>query len=88
METQDAIKEYIIKEFMYDQPDAVLDNDEPLLQGGILDSLGIFTLIAFIEERFGVKVQPEDVVVENFETVNTICSLIEATRAAQAAVGQ
>ena len=73
-----AVKDYIVTELLYDKPLQHLENDESLIQGEILDSLGIFTLVAFLEKQFGVKVQPADVIVENFETINAIQRLVEA----------
>jgi acyl carrier protein len=78
------VKDFIVKEFMLDDPNASVENDQPLMQEGIIDSLGIFTLIAFIEQQFRVKVQPEDVVLENFESVNKINSLIVSKMTQQA----
>ena len=71
-----AIKEFIIREFMGNQRDAVLDDDTPLIADGIIDSLGIFVVVSFLEKDFGIKLQPEDVVLDNFESVNTIRDLI------------
>ena len=73
---EQTIKEYIIKEFMFDKPTTVLDNDLSLIEEGIIDSLGIFLLIAFIEDQFKIKIRPEDVVMDNFESVNAIKRLI------------
>lgn len=73
-----VIKDHIVKEFMYDEVGTFLDGDEPLIRPGIIDSLGIFRLIAFLEERFGIKIQAEDVVLEKFETVNAIKNLVMA----------
>jgi len=81
---EQIIKDYIVKEFMFDNPNATVEDDQPLIQEGVIDSLGIFTLIAFIEQHFGVKVQPEDVVLENFESVNTIKKLVAAKMAEKA----
>jgi acyl carrier protein len=41
-----------------------------------VDSLGLFLLISFIEERFGVEVEPDDVTFENFQTVRAIADLV------------
>ena len=73
---EQTIKEYIVKEFMFDRPTTVLDNDLSLIEEGIIDSLGIFLLIAFIEDQFKIKIRPEDVVMDNFESVNAIKRLI------------
>jgi acyl carrier protein len=73
---EEALKEYIIKEIMSDSAGASIGPDDALIDDGIIDSLGIFTLIAFMEERFGVKVQPEDVVLDNFRSLRTIRALV------------
>ena len=81
---EQIIKYYIKQEFMLDKQEMPLDNKFPLIQEGIIDSLGIFTLIAFLDERFGTKIQPEDVILENFETIDAIHNLISAKRSLQA----
>jgi acyl carrier protein len=82
---EQALKDYIVRELMADRPDATLTSDEPLIEGGIVDSLGIFLLISFIENEFGVKVQPQDVVLDNFATVAAIHKLVQARLADGAA---
>ena len=77
----EQIKQYIIKEFMFETPQAELADDQPLLVDGIIDSLGIFTLIAFIEKEFGIKIAPEDVVLDNFESVHAISNLVQSRQA-------
>jgi acyl carrier protein len=50
-----------------------VEDDIALIGSEILDSLSIQKLVLFIEDRFGVKVPPGDVVLENFETVGAVC---------------
>jgi acyl carrier protein len=76
-DVEQSVKDYIVREFLFDKPDQSLDNDDPLIQGEIIDSLGIFTLVAFIEQQFGVKVQPGDLILDNFATVSAIRRLVE-----------
>jgi acyl carrier protein len=73
---QQELKQYIIREFMFDKDASILDNDVPLIENGILDSLGIFALVAFIQERFRVTISHQDIVLENFKTINRIRDLI------------
>ncbi|HEY7098514.1 MAG TPA: acyl carrier protein [Terriglobales bacterium] len=47
------------------------DNDS-LIESGIVDSLGIFRLVSFLEETFGVKIGDEEIVNENFQTISDI----------------
>lgn len=71
-----AIKEFISQEFMRDGSE--LGEATDLLEEEIIDSLGIFTLIAFIEDRFKVKVEPEEVNLENFETLEAMSRMVES----------
>jgi acyl carrier protein len=81
---EEIIKDYIRKEFLFDNPQSVVTNDQPLMEEGIIDSLGIFTLIDFIQQQFDIKVDPTDVVVDNFKSVRTIADLVRAKRVASA----
>lgn len=49
-----------------------LKADDDLLSNGIIDSLGILQMVAFIEERFNIQVPDEDVVFENFQSVKAL----------------
>ena len=75
---EQKIKDYILREFLSDEMDLLLDSDLPLIQQGIVDSLGILQLVSFIEEEFNIKIAPEDVVLKNFAMVNEIKKLVMA----------
>jgi len=75
---EQKIKDYILREFLPDETDLLLDSDLPLIQQGIVDSLGILQLVSFIEEEFNIKIAPEDVVLKNFAMVNEIKKLVMA----------
>lgn len=53
-----------------------LNADDDLLDSGILNSLGILQLVAFIDERFDYQVPDEDVVYENFHSVDAISAYL------------
>ncbi len=75
---EQAIKEFITTQFLFDKPMIALEEHVPLIEQGIIDSLGIFLLVSFLEQQFAVKIQPEDVVLENFSTIEAIGSLVRA----------
>lgn len=81
------IKDYIARELLADRPGLRLENDTPLIQQGIVDSLGVFLLAGFIEERFDVKIEEEDVLLENFATVDRITDLVFRKRDRQRSAG-
>jgi len=49
---------------------------EDLLSSGILDSLAILQLVAFIDEQFGIEVPDQDVVYENFNSIQSLVSYL------------
>jgi acyl carrier protein len=49
-----------------------LKDDEPLLTNNIIDSLGSFRMIAFLEETFPLTIEDTDMVPENFQTLNDV----------------
>ncbi|OYD88530.1 hypothetical protein CDG77_23230 [Nostoc sp. 'Peltigera membranacea cyanobiont' 213] len=75
-DVKEILKNQISKEFMYDKPEVILDNGSLLIEEEIIDSLGIFVLISFIEEQFHIKINPDEVVLDNFENIDTIKSLV------------
>jgi acyl carrier protein len=75
---ESVINEYISREIVQDPAMLPLSNDTPLLEGGILDSLSLLRLVVFLEERFKITVGEADLLPENFDTVNAICSYLRA----------
>ena len=65
-----------------------LELDQDLLGAGVIDSLGILRMVAFMEERFGVQVPDEDVVFENFQSIGAMARYVaqrkDATQPPQA----
>jgi acyl carrier protein len=82
-----ALTEYIVNEVASSPPEAPVTPDFPIIEGGLVDSLGLFKLISFIEERYPVKIQPDEILFENFATINDIVRLIEAGAPGKPAAG-
>lgn len=77
-----AIRDMILSTFMDGSPDAALDDDASLDRTRIVDSVRALELLLFVEEQFGITVENEEAVPENFDTVNNIVAFIERKRAA------
>lgn len=69
------VKDYIEKNFVYDQ-ETTLKVDESLLDSGLVDSTGILEVVSFIEETFGVSIEDEEMVPDNLDSVTKISSFI------------
>ncbi len=56
--------------------DAEVAVDTQLIENGLIDSMGIQELIAFIESAYNLEFEMDDLTVENFGTINDIRNLI------------
>ncbi|MEU3838504.1 acyl carrier protein [Streptomyces sp. NPDC028635] len=67
-----AIKEFVVEEFLPDVPAAELDDHTDLLDSGVIDSLGLLKVIAWLEDRYGITTDDIDLEPESFRSVAAI----------------
>jgi acyl carrier protein len=74
---EEKIKTYLVKELIHDHTKPELKRDESLIDREVIDSLGLFKLIAFIEEEFQIAMEPHEVRTDNFETLAMVTDLVK-----------
>lgn len=79
-DTEIAVRDFIAKEIMFRADPSSLDVSYSLLEAGAIDSMDLFKLVTFLEERFGIQVDDEALVGDNFESVQAIGQMIEKLR--------
>ncbi len=72
-----SIERFLLSEIAADLGKQSLSPEEDLLEQRIIDSLGILKLVVFLEKAHGIQVADEDVVPENFQTINSIVKFVE-----------
>ena len=77
--TREEIAKYIQDEFVNDGDSVDLETVD-LLEEEIIDSLGIFTLVSFIEDKFGVAIDPTDINLDNFQNLDAITALVDESK--------
>jgi len=78
---ESSIKSYIRGELL-SKPDLTLEDDTMLFESGILDSLSLLKLVLFLEKQFGVTVPAEELVPDNFKSINAICAYLRSKKSA------
>ena len=73
-----AIREFVVDRLAPTTGRLDVGDEDDLIDSGVVDSLGIFQLIAFLEERFGIKIGDEEITPENFGTIAAIDRLVAA----------
>ncbi|MEV6174996.1 acyl carrier protein [Streptomyces sp. NPDC051954] len=71
-----AVKEFVVKEFLPDVPAEELSDDLDLMANGVIDSLGLLKVIAWLEDRYGVDTDAVDLDPESFTSVAAIAAFL------------
>jgi len=78
--TKELIRQFVMRKIAGKNERMSINDKDDIITAGIIDSLGIMQLVAFIEETFSIEIKDEDIVPDNFESIETISSFIEKTR--------
>jgi acyl carrier protein len=73
---KEDIKDFLAQNLLYSADGFPYAEDASLLREGIIDSLGVVELVEFVQKRFAFKVDQQDVVPENFDSVARIAAYV------------
>lgn len=71
-----AVRSFILERFLFSTDEADLSDSASLTGEGIMDSMGALELITFLETTFEIRVQDDEILPENFETVERIVEFV------------
>ena len=75
-EMKEVILEYIVDEYLDEDEDDEVGFDSPLISSGIVDSFSMVSLKVFLEKKFQIKLPDDEATSEAFDTVDSICVLV------------
>ncbi|MGD1997040.1 MAG: acyl carrier protein [Anaerolineae bacterium] len=78
MPLETLIRVYILENFLFTDDDGRLRDDASFLEEGIVDSTGVLELVMFVEENFGISVEDEEIVPENFDSVTQLARYVRS----------
>jgi acyl carrier protein len=74
---EEKIKSFIQDNFLLGDKNKVIKEDESFLQGGTIDSTGVLELVNFIEETYKIKVEDEELIPENLDSIKNLVAYIK-----------
>ena len=80
MSVEQKLRGYILDNFLFTEDSKALDNADSFMKKGIIDSTGILEVINFLQDEFGIRVEDEEMVPANLDSVNSIVAFIERKR--------
>jgi acyl carrier protein len=72
----EEIRSFIVENFLFGDTTAPLGEDDSLLQKGLIDSTGVLEVVSFIQENFGVAVEDDELVPDNFDSIGAIAKYV------------
>ena len=72
----EKIRAFIFSNFLFDADQGTLENDTSFMEQGIIDSTGILELVEWLEETFSIKVEDDELIPENLDSVNRLGQFI------------
>jgi acyl carrier protein len=72
------IRSFIVSNFLFGQDDIGLTDDTSFLDSRIIDSTGVLELVAFVERTYDVRIEDEELVPENLDSIDRLAAFIEA----------
>jgi len=71
MDVLETVKAYVVENFLFGD-DSRIGPDTEFLENGILDSTGVLELVGFLEEKFGIRVEDDELVPDNMNSLEKI----------------
>jgi len=76
MEHKQAIREFIVENFLFGEANGLKD-DTSFLEEGIIDSTGILELVTFMEDEFSITVEDEELIPENLDSIGNVANFLQ-----------
>ena len=86
MSTTDRLRNFIVSDLGW--RGGALADDYPLIENHVIDSLGLFQLVGFLETEYGVTIDDGDLTPDKFATLNAIAELLERSKPAERSAEQ
>ena len=76
MDTREEIRSYIRENMLFGDNSVELPDDRSLIEEGVVDSTGVLELVLFVEQEFGVTVESEELIPENFDSIGRLADFV------------
>jgi acyl carrier protein len=75
-DTKQQLRDYIVENFLFGDTETEFTDDDSFMEKGIIDSTGILEVITYIEENFNFKIEDEELIPENLDSISNITAFI------------
>jgi acyl carrier protein len=84
MSIKQTIRRYVLENFLFTDDESALQDGDSFLAGGIIDSTGVLEIMLFIEKTFDIKVNDDEMLPENLDSVDNLAAFVQRKQAVAA----
>jgi acyl carrier protein len=84
-EVLDKAREYVAENFLYMRKNKDISDTDSLLRTGVITSLGMMELVGWVEETFGLVIDPAEITEHNFDSLRNIARFVGSKQSLSAA---
>ena len=78
MALNDDLRQFVRDNFMFGEPCEGFADDDSFIAWGIIDSTAVMELIAFLEQRYAIKLHDQDLIPDNLDSINGLARFVES----------
>jgi len=69
------IRDFVVTNFLFGKGDDLSD-DESLLENGVIDSTGVLELVSYLQERFDMRIEDDEIVPANLDSIHNLVDYV------------
>jgi len=77
MSIEERVKNFISENILFSDNGYPYNENDSFLEKGVVDSMNVMEIVAFVEDTFGVNISDSDIVPSNFDSISNITKFIE-----------
>ncbi len=81
---EQRLRNFIVENFLFGDENDGLGDSDSLLERGVIDSTGVLEMIAFLERTYGIHVDDDELLPENFDSIKNVADYIHRKQLTQA----
>ncbi len=80
MTVEQELREFVVRNFLYGDESAGLEETDSFIERGIIDSTGVLEIVSFLETRFGIAMRDDELVPDNLDSIEKIARFVLGKR--------
>jgi len=77
MDVRAVIRQFLQDNFLFSEQGTDVEDTTSFLESGVVDSTGMLEVIEFVEEKFGISVEDDELVPENLDSIDNLVRFLQ-----------